>query len=598
MTKERLTQLGYCLLIFVGLSFNKALLAQSKFNYNLTRNWYIGLNSGATIQFGELGSFGGKSKSPGAAASVFLGKQITPWLSIRGNLMTGNFKGQDLFSYSKAKFYSYQLTGLISLSTLVNGYKPERAMDVYAQTGAGFIDFQSDVWDNITNEWLAGYGHGYGKGIKGYTREWVFPAGLGVNWRFYKNLNLNFEASYWFLNTDRLDGDEVNPGKDRGLYTSLGISYRFNVGRLRELEPLNYQASADKISFKYKNLSQQLGKTRRLRDGAKPSLVVEIPSKIGAVDSFNIVLKLKNDGISGVADIDIVIPQGFQARLPRDNGLESSMDELVGNIYTTLPTADTTLSLKIIVYSGQAPVGSHPFYIGYKVIDASGETAGEKKVYYVEKDLLYSPDGRPLVDRIMGVEFRVQLTSSRSRIDPEKLAQLYPLKEKIFEDFSDGFYQYTAGSFKTAQEADRYKEKLASELGLSDLYVVFFQNGTRISSFKGAEAGKEYLRTLESSRKTTVTTSVNQSAKIRPTEYRVEIRRNEGSPLKISELQAQFETPEPITEIYQDGVYYYFAGRFANEDIARAYREYLSDRYGMVSAKVVPLLRGKLIASN
>lgn len=59
MTKERLTQLGYCLLIFVGLSFNKALLAQSKFNYNLTRNWYIGLNSGATIQFGELGSFGG-----------------------------------------------------------------------------------------------------------------------------------------------------------------------------------------------------------------------------------------------------------------------------------------------------------------------------------------------------------------------------------------------------------------------------------------------------------------------------------------------------------------------------------------------------------
>lgn len=598
MTKHRLTQLGYCLLFLVGLSFSQVLMAQSKFNYHLTQNWYIGLNSGSTLQFGELGSFGGSSESPGAAATVFLGKQITPWLSIRGNLMTGNFKGQDLFSYSKSKFYGYQLTGLFSLSTLVNGYKPERAMDVYAQTGAGFIDFQSDVWDNITNEWLAGYGHGFGKGIKGYTREWVFPAGLGVNWKLYKNLNLNFEASYWFLNTDRLDGDEVMPGEDRGLYTSLGISYRFNVGRLRELEPLNYQASADKISFKYKNLSQQLGKTRRLRDGGKPSLVVEIPAKIGAVDSFNIVLKLKNDGISGVADIDVVIPQGFQARLPRDNGLESSMDELVGNIYTTLPTSDTTLSIKIIVYSGQAPVGSHPFYIGYKVIDASGETTGEKKVYYVEKDLLYSPNGKPWVDGVMGVEFRVQLTSSRSRIDPDKLTQLYPLKEKIFEDFSDGFYQYTAGSFRTAQEADRYKEKLASELGLSDLYVVFFQNGTRISSFKGAEAGKEYMRTLESSRKTKVTASVNQSAKIRPTEYRVEIRRNEGSPLKISELQAQFETPEPITEIYQDGVYYYFAGRFANEDIARAYREYLSDRYGMVSAKVVPLLRGKLIASN
>lgn len=585
-------------LLFWGLFACATLNAQEKFSYRATHNWFLGMNGGATLQFGELGSFKGNGKSPGVAASLFMGKQVLPWLALRGNLMTGTFKGQDLFSYSKAKFYSYHLTGLLSFSTLANGYKPGRSIDVYAQGGAGFIDYQSDVWDNITNEWLGGYGHGQGKGIKGYTREWIFPAGLGVQWNFYKNFSFHFETSYLFLNTDRIDADDALSGKDKGLYSSLGFSYRFNVGRLHELEPLNYQTSAEKISFKYKNLSLQQGKTRRLRDGAKPSLVVEIPSKIGAVDSFNLVLKLKNDGISGVADIDIVIPQGFDIKLPKVNGIESSVDELVGNIYTTLPPNDTTLELRLVVHSFQAPVGSHPFYIGYKVIDASGETAGEKKVYYVEKDLLYFPDGRPVVDRIMGVEFRVQLASSRSRIAPEKLAQLYPLKEKIYEDFSDGFYQYTAGSFKTAQEADRYKEKLANEFGLSELYVVFFQNGIRISSFKGLEASKEYVRSMESAKKGPATVVGSMPQKVKPTEYRVEIRRSKGTPLRIQDLQAQFETPEPITEVYQDGVYYYFAGRFVNEEIALAYREYLSDRYGMVSAKVVPMSRGRLIANN
>ncbi len=596
--RERLTYILLGIVFIFRLIDGESLKAQDKFDYRITHNWFVGMNGGVSLQFGELPSLGGNTKSFGTAASIYMGKQVLPWLALRGNLMAGTFMGQDLFSYSKAKFYSYQMTGLLSFSTLANGYKPGRSFDFYAEAGAGFIDFQSDVWDNITNELLAGYGHGQGNGINGYAREWIFPAGLGFKWNFYKNFSLHFESSYLFLNTDRIDADDVLAGKDKGLYSSLGFSYRFNLGRLHELEPLNYQTSAAKISYKYKNLSMQQNRTRRLRDGAKPSLVVEVPTKIGAVDSFNIVLKLKNDGISGVADIDVVIPQGFDIKLPKGNGTESSLDELVGNIYTTLPPTDTTLELRLIVYSGQAPVGSHPFYVGYKVIDASGETAGEKKVYYVEKDLMHSIDGKPFVDRVMGVEFRVQLTSSRSRIAPEKLAQLYPLKEKIYEDFSDGFYQYTAGSFKTAQEADRYKEKLANDLGLGDLYVVFFQNGIRISSLKAAETVKEYVRTPESSPKAKTVVGSTVSEKVKPTEFRVEIRKSQGTPLKITELQALFETPEPITEVYHDGVYYYFAGRFFNEDIARAYREYLSDRYGLVSAKVVPLSRGRMIANN
>lgn len=572
--------------------------AQEHFSYKFSDNWWVGLNAGTTLQFGELHSLSGNHKTLGRGASVYMGKQILPWLSLRGNLMAGVFKGEDLFIHSKANFYSYQLTGIFSFPTLFKGYNAQRRIDVYGITGAGFIDFQSDVWDNVTQEWLGGFGHGYGKGINGYTRDWIFPVGVGVMWNFYGGFNLNLETSYLFINSDKLDASDVFTGKDRGLYSSLGFSYRFNLGHIRHPEPLNYQTSADKISFKYKNLSIQQGRSRRLRDGAKPALAVEIPAKIGAIDSFNIVLRLRNDGVSGVADIDVVIPQGFTAKLPKASGLVSEMNDLVGNIYTTLPPSDTTLQMTLTVFSAQAPVGSHPFYIGYKVIDASGETAGEKKVYYVEKDLMYSPDGgRPLVDRMMGVEFRVQLTASRERIAAEKLAQLYPIREKIFEDFSDGFYQYTAGSFKTSQEADKFREKLSKDLGLTDLYVVFFQNGVRISSFKGAETKPTYLRTPETTQRHGTPTAAEPKA-VRADEYRIEIRKSEGVKLKIAELQALFETPEPITEVYHEGVYYYFAGKFAKEEIAQAYREYLSDRYGFVSARVVPFSRGKVVVKN
>lgn len=572
--------------------------AQEQFSYKFSDNWWVGLNAGPTLQFGELRSLGGNDKTLGSGATVYMGKQILPWLSLRGNLMAGVFKGQDLFLHSKANFYSFQLTGIFSFPTLLKGNNAQRKIDFYAITGAGFIDFQSDVWDNTTQEWLGGFGHGLGKGIKGYTREWIFPVGLGMMWNFYGGFNLNLETSYLFINSDKLDASDVFPGNDRGLYSSLGFSYKFNFGHIRHPEPLNYQTSADKISFKYKNLSIQQGRSRRLRDGAKPALAVEIPAKIGAVDSFLVVLNLRNDGVSGVADIDVVIPQGFTVKLPKAAGLVAEMNDLVGNIYTTLPPSDTTLQMTLMVFSAQAPVGAHPFYVGYKVIDAAGETAGEKKVYYVEKDLMYTPDGgRPLVDRMMGVEFRVQLAASRDRIAAEKLSQLYPIREKIFEDFSDGFYQYTAGSFKTSQEADKFREKLSKDLGLSDLYVVFFQNGTRISSFKGAETGPAYLRTNETARKEKTVTA-SESRPQRAEEYRVEIRKSEGVRLKLNEIQSMFETPEPITEVYQDGVYYYFAGRFAKEEIAQAYREYLSDRYGIVSARVVPFSRGRLLVKN
>ncbi|MGC8864782.1 MAG: hypothetical protein ACP5O2_03570 [Bacteroidales bacterium] len=574
------------------------LTAQESFSYKFKDNWTVGLNAGSTLQLGELSGFGGNGKTLGTATSIFMGKQVLPWLSLRGNLISGTFKGQDLFTYSKAKFYSYQLIGIFSIPTVFRGYDVHRKIDLYALTGTGLIDFQSDVWDNNTQEWLGGFGHGYGKGIKGYTREWIFPTGLGFMWNFYGGFNLNLETIYYFIGTDKLDATDVFTGKDRGLYSSLGFSYRFNLGRIKHFEPLNYQTSADKISYKYKNLSFQQGKSRQLRDGAKPMLAVEIPAKIGVVDSFNIVLKLRNDGVSGVADIDVVIPQGFTVKLPKSPGLISESADLVGNIYTTLPPSDTSLQMVLTVFSGQAPVGSHPFYIGYKVIDAAGETTGDKKLYYVEKDLMYSPDGgRPLADRMMGVEFRVQLTASPARIPMDKLAQLYPIKEKIFEDFSDGFYQYTAGSFKTSQEADKFKEKLSNELGINDLYVVFFQNGTRISSFKGAETGPSYWRVNEPTRREKLVTQT-ESRPQRAEEYRVEIRKSEGIRLKTNELQALFETPEPITEVYHEGVYYYFAGRFVKEEIAQAYREYISDRYGIVSARVVPFSRGRLVVKN
>lgn len=566
--------------------------------------WSAGLQAGPYLFIGDLPFTGGEKAGFTWAYGGFVEKQFLPWLSVRGQALSGNLSGQGSYfdsvqntqvdAYFRAKVFEYNLGLVIHFAGLKGNHRTSAKWQWYALLGAGFSNYSTRSYDLATDNLIAGNGNGGGSGIGGRTLHAVVPVGIGVKYALSRQLQFNLESTLRPVNSDIQDATPGGFPKDMAWFTGFGLSYRFATSQNKAYQLLNYTTTPDRISMKYRNLSFDLAGTRKLRDGAKPTVSTRFPKRIGTQESFITELQIANDRMPGVADIDIVLPDGFDLKTTAVEGSILDVDDRVVNLYTPLPVNDTIIRMELEILSANAPVGNHPFYTGYKLTDRDGESVGQKKVDYVEKDLLYAPDGRQMVQFNPGVEFRVQLYASAGEPVPaEKLKQLFPIPEKIQEDLANGFYQYTAGSYKTLAEAEKYREQLVRELGLDNLFVVFFQNGTRISTFDHAKPREQYIRSYErvpSPGRVTVSTR-----KANADEFRVEIRRSVNEKLSLTEVASIFETPEPLTELFDKGTYYYFAGSFSREDVAKAYLDYLVDRYGMVTARISKFYRGKRV---
>jgi hypothetical protein len=598
------TVLIFCAAILMPGSLLLAQSGRSIADPMQNKHWSVGFQAGPYLFLGDLPFTGGEKAGTTWAYGGFVEKQFLPWLSVRGQALNGDLSGQGSFydsvqdaevnAYFRAKVFEYNLGVIIHFAGLKGeNIKPSK-WQWYALLGAGFSNYSTRSFELETDRPLAGNGNGSGSGIGGRTLHAIVPVGIGVKYELGRHFQLNIESTLRPVNSDIQDATPGGFSKDMAWFTGLGLRYQFVPGKSKSSQLLNYTTSPDRISMKYRNLSFDLAGTRKLRDGANPLVSTRFPKRIGTQESFVTELQIANDRMPGVADIDIVLPDGFDLKTREIEGSILDIDDRVINLYTPLPVNDTVIRMELEILSANAPVGNHPFYTGYKLTDRDGESVGQKKVDYVEKDLLFDPDGRKIVQFNQGVEFRVQLYASAGEPVPaDKLRLLFPIREKILEDMANGFYQYTTGSFKTVAEAEQYKEQLVRELGLDNLFVVFFQNGTRISSFDNAKPREQYIRSYE--RVPSPARVSVSSGKVYADEFRVEIRRSVNDKLSITEVASIFETPEPLTEVFDKGTYYYYAGSFKREDVAKAYLDYLVDRYGMVTARIGKFLRGKRV---
>ena len=78
-------------------------------------------------------------------------------------------------------------------------------------------------------------------------------------------------------------------------------------------------------------------------------------------------------------------------------------------------------------------------------------------------------------------EYRVQIKASNIKIPLDTVAKQFNLVEKIIEDFNDNWFKYTIGSFDNYRSAKDFRNKLRQKKGLSDCFVVVYENGQRLS---------------------------------------------------------------------------------------------------------------------
>ena len=195
------------------------------------RDWMFNLSVGDALYYGGLSSYDldPAQKIPNEsnlAYSVSAGKWVNPYLAMRVNFYKGSLHSLKNTHDMNSDFNEYTAQILVNVTDFFNyqsGY--QRKFYSYVFLGYGLIDFRSTVYNTTTGilekEW----------GTDKMITEWVIPAGVGLAYNFNQNFTFAFDATYHYINTDKLDAYS-NDSKDFMLYLALNVTYNFNLKQI------------------------------------------------------------------------------------------------------------------------------------------------------------------------------------------------------------------------------------------------------------------------------------------------------------------------------------------------------------------------------
>ena len=230
-------------------------------NYmKLKEGWFIGLDGGSTLFYGDVTLYNNLpkakdfSKSTGRGFSLYGGKKFKFGLSAEIQLFKGTLKGEkqadQLYRrYFKADLMGYSVSAKYNLSQLLFRNRNDRTffnrMSLYLTVGGGQIFFRSRLYKYaVNNQWYLEKVSGYSSsgidsaGIAaagGLVQDRVktvsaiiLPIGGKLNFKLNQKTDIVLNVNYVTCFTDQLDSWSRSwSHKDRYLYTGLGVMYNF-----------------------------------------------------------------------------------------------------------------------------------------------------------------------------------------------------------------------------------------------------------------------------------------------------------------------------------------------------------------------------------
>lgn len=577
------------------------------------RDWMVNGSGGAVLSFSDMKFAwdGNADVKPGY--SIWFGKRLTPSFSIRLQAINSRLSGTGMLfdpklnaevaSEFQASMFEYNLDLQYYFFKINSSDKFTRKWNLYATAGAGYIHWITDAYRLSDGTFITGNGHKpFGKGINGRTLEGVFPVGLGADFLLMPNLNLNLESNLHSVTSDKLDNKISGFAYDQYLYTSAGLTYRFDA-RLKLFEPktielARYRSDPDFLPLRYTSFfSNSGGAIDPLLKNSEPQMEVIIPVKIYSEPEVNITLSFRNAGREGILDLDFAFQPEFQIEVSNKKKYLLTPNGQGANIQFKVETGDTNRVNTFRLLTAGVPNGSFPFFMTGKFVTYSGEIFHFKQMEYIEKDARgkhYAGEYDSMPEgALTGIKFRVQLLSSQSQpIPKEKVTKMFPTEKNIREEHDKGWYYYTTGLFSTREEADEYKDKLEAETGQKGMFSVMYQNDKRSHNmeniYEGYQSKLGQFDALGKGSQANRAYSPGNGAD----EYRVRFLTAFEFRASMAELETRMGTEERITEVAEGETFYYFAGSFRKKAIARAYADYLREKVGFTEATVVPFRRG------
>lgn len=478
-------------------------------------NWLVNANFGSNLFYGDLRVYDyypvkENNNERKWAGGIVIGKDIMPYLSGNIQFLTGKLSGTKRVYSNNVPANKYFIASMNEINLhakfkLLTFLKPDSThnFDVQFIAGIGLNSFRSALYHLQTDAYLAGYGYGNDDNTKTKKEKTlVIPVGIGFSYNIKPNISLGLNITARKTFTDVLDATAgiATEKKDLYGYTSLSITYKFNLPKIQPKEELP--------SIKPK-LKVNVNKPYNY----KATVLSEIPQGISRNRDFIMQLTINKGSITGEAAIVQTYPKGF---VPQDPALDNAMfkfdDNQVFIEWSELPK-DSIFTVSYLVKIDSVESGEHKIigvfeynmnkittfrnslFLKFKEeIAKNTDTTINAANNETPKDTLNEQKNNELIDKDdvvfeekdtekKTVEYRVQIRASYGKpLSKEKLAKKYNLNEPIYEDIHKGWYKYTVGKFKTHQEAQKYRNKLVEENNVIGAFVVAFSNGLRLNS--------------------------------------------------------------------------------------------------------------------
>ena len=87
---------------------------------------------------------------------------------------------------------------------------------------------------------------------------------------------------------------------------------------------------------------------------------------------------------------------------------------------------------------------------------------------------------------ITGIEFRIQCGAFKTQTDGQKLVSKYNITERVSEDYHQGLYKYTVGSFESYDDAAKYRDSFIQRTKIWTTFIVAYKNGKRLAKLSDA----------------------------------------------------------------------------------------------------------------
>lgn len=580
------------------------------------KDWLINVSGGGTLAMGDMKFSWDGNADIKEGYSLWLGKQLTPSLGLRFQIMNSRLSGtgmlyqnsiaSDIPAEFKANIFEYNLSAFYYFLKPHGQNEAPRSWNIYATAGAGYVHWITAANSLVDKTFIASNGNKpFGKGINGRTLEAVFPVGIGADFMLGTNLKLNLESNLHTVSSDKLDNKVAGFPYDQYLYTSAGLSYRFNtnfrIWEPKTIELARYQTDPDLLPLRYTQFSSVTkGIVAPYFKDQTPQLSLKVPTMLTTEPEVNIAITFQNAGREGILDLDFAFQPEFQMEVSDKNRFLLSPNGQGANLQFKVNAGDTNNVYTLRLLTASVPNGSFPFFMTGRFVAYSGETFHFKEMEYIEKDAgkRIHRSGYDSVPEglLSGIKFRVQVLSSKDNPIPEsKIKTLFPDEEKIREENESGWYYYTTGEFGSRDEADEYKKKLEKRTGLSGMYSVMYQNDKRSHKmeeiYEGYQSELGKFDALGKHSKSSKRSVTSQSSLI--DEYRVRFHSSHEFRASLAELETRMGTDEKITEMAEGENYEYYAGSFRKKTSAIAYAEYLRQIVGFTDVDVVAFKKGK-----